>query len=105
MMKMAYPDTLVHAKPLSDFVLIARAHSPRFAQLEEAGDRVIVHSTSAVPRQDLFKVNDAWSRSRHRHDRQSSKNARGQMLSVALRSQCDLYTRTATHRSHALSHS
>jgi hypothetical protein len=45
---------------------------------QETGSGVIIHSTGTVPRQDLLKVNDVWSRGRH--IRQSSKIAVGRML-------------------------
>jgi hypothetical protein len=67
-MEMAYPDALVDTKPFGDFALIARARGPGIAQREEAGDRVIIHGTGTVIRQDMLKANDMWSRSRH--DRQ-----------------------------------
>ena len=60
-----YPNTLIHAKPSSDFAMVARTRGPGIAQRQEAHNSVVIYSASAVPRQDFFKANNAQRRKRH----------------------------------------
>ena len=56
---------MIHAQPLSDFAMIARAHGPRIMQGEEAGNGVVINGLSTGPRQYLFEVYDMRRRRWH----------------------------------------